>query len=188
MDIIDAFDTGEEGAAQAAPNLQSLQRKIQEAIDLQAAADQMEEDLKAVKRNLHVIRTSVLPDMMAEIGVEKLVWNGWSVKIDDFVSGSLPSEPEKREKAIQWLEDHGAGGLIKTQLRLDFAKSQHNEALGLAEALRENGLAPQISSSVHPQTLQAYARERIRNGDDIDAELLGLFTGRVAKFTEGKKK
>ena len=47
---------------------------------------------KAAKRQLHVMRTSVLPDLMAECAIDRMVGrDGWEVKVEDFVSGSLPS-------------------------------------------------------------------------------------------------
>lgn len=172
----------QEGASAPSDALERLNAKLAEAIELKVAVDQMEEDLKAAKQQLNLINTTVIPDMMAELGMEECTQNGWQVKVNDFVSGSLPKDEERRAKAVRWLEEHEAGDLLKTALSVNFSRSQHNEALDLFEELKEDGFAAALDSTVHPQTLMAFARERIKNGEPIDTEALGLYTGRVAKY------
>jgi len=147
----------------------------------------MEEDLKAIKKTLHHLKNSRIPDLMDQMQMEEVSFKGWKVKIDDFVSGTLPRDPEKHAKAVRWLEENDAGGLIKTDLSLSFGKSQHNEALNLAGRLESEGLAPEVKSGVHPQTLRAFARERLRNGDPLDVEALGLYIGKTAKMKKGAR-
>jgi len=177
------FSFEEQGDAPASPDaLARLNEKLAEAIDLKQTIDQMEEDLSAAKKQLNNLNTSVIPDMMAELGMEQVTQRGWIVKVGEFISGSLPKEDAARATAIQWLEEHDAGELLKTQLSVSFTKSQHNEALDLAGQIEEQGFAPKVESTVHPQTLLAFARERMKNGEPLDTEVLGLYTGRVAKF------
>ena len=179
----EGFSFEEQGAAPAAPDaLALLNKTLTETIALKEYADQMEEDLGAVKKQLNHLNTVVIPDMMTELGMEECVQRGWKIKVGEFVSGSLPRDPELKAKAVRWLEDHEAGDLLKTGLFVNFNRSQHNEAMSLAETIREQGFAPKVESTVHPQTLLAFARERLKNGEDLDTEVLGLYTGRVAKF------
>lgn len=185
MGFEDEFDVGE-GASAPSDKLEVLHRTLEETIALDEATRKLEEDLKAAKSTLHTLRTSRIPDLMAEMQMDSITFRGWKVKVDDFVSGSLPKDEAKREKAIRWLEDHDAASLIKTQLSLAFAKSQHNEALSVAASLEEKGFAPKVESSVHASTLKSYALERIRSGDEIDPETLGLYVGKTAKMSEVK--
>lgn len=172
----------QEGASAPSHSLERLNHKLEEAINLKLAVDQMEEDLKAAKQQLNLMNTTVIPDMMAELGMEECTQNGWKISVGDFVSGSLPKDEERRAKAVRWLEEHEAGDLLKTALSVNFSRSQHNEAVDLFEELSEEGFAASLDATVHPQTLMAFARERIKNGDPIDTETLGLYTGRVAKY------
>lgn len=177
------FSFEEQGDAPASPDaLARLNEKLAEAIDLKAVVDQMEEDLKAAKQQLNNLNTQVIPDMMAELGMEQVVQRGWQIKVSEFVSGSLPKEDDKRDKAINWLVEHDADDLIKTGLSVAFSRSQHNEALSIAAEIEGKGFLPKVESTVHPQTLCAFARERLKNGEALDTEVLGLYTGRVAKF------
>lgn len=172
----------EEGAPAPSDALDRLNEKLGEAISLKETADQMEEDLKAAKQQLNLLNTQIIPDMMAELGMDEVTQRGWKIKVGEFVSGSLPKEEDRKASAIRWLEANDGGELLKTSLSVTFSRSQHNEALNLAGQIEEAGFAPQVESTVHPQTLAAFARERLKNGEPIDTEVLGLYTGRVAKF------
>jgi len=164
-----------------------LHRQLEEATRLEIQVENMEEDLKAIKKQLNFVKTTQIPNTMTELQMSSVTWNGWKCSTAQFVSGSLPKEPEKLEKAIQWLDEHEGGNIIKTSVSVDFAKSGHNEAVDLAQRLEAEGFPVLSKSGVHPQTLQAWARERLRNGDALDTEVLGLFTGTIAKMEKLKK-
>lgn len=177
------FSFEDSGGASAPPDaLARLNEKLGEAIELKGACDQMEEDLKAAKQQLNALNTQVIPDMMAELGMDEVTQRGWQIKVGEFVSGTLPKDEEAKLKAIHWLEQNDAGDLLRTNLVVNFNRSQHNEALSLAGQIAEQGFAPKVESTVHPQTLLAFARERLKSGEPLDTETLGLYTGRVAKF------
>jgi hypothetical protein len=180
---MEAFTFEGEGSPAGDPNsLAAIRGKVSEALQLEGLINQMESDLKAAKGALNKLKAKVIPDMMVEVGVSELAGEGWRIKLADVVSGSIPSDPDKRARAISWLEENGGGDLIKTGLSLTFGRSQHNEALSVAGGLTEQGFDPVVTSTVHPQSLQAFARERLRNGEEIDTEVLGLYTAQVAKF------
>ncbi len=176
-----SFET-QDAAPAASDSLSLLNEKLAEAISLKECTDQMEEDLAAAKKQLNNLNTQIIPDMMAEMGMEEVTQRGWKVKVGEFVSGSLPKEDDRKAAAIRWLEENDGGELLKTQLSVVFTRSQHNEAMHLAGFIQEEGFAPKVESTVHPQTLMAFARERLKNGESLDTEVLGLYTGRVAKF------
>lgn len=177
------FDFEGQGEAVASPDaLDRLNEKLAEAIDLKESVDQMEEDLKAAKQSLNNLNTQIIPDMMAELGMDEVVQRGWKIKVGEFVSGSLPKDEAARARAIKWLEDNDAGELLKTNVSVVFGRSQRDDAIEIAKEIQAHGYAPTLESTVHPQTLQAFARERLKDGQPIDTELLGLYTGRVAKF------
>jgi hypothetical protein len=178
------FDIGE-GAA-APDSLAQLRKLLEEGIALQTIIKQQEADLKAAKAAFQSLVTGRIPDAMAEIQSGHFTFKGWEVAVADFVSGSLPKEPEARQKAIDLLEAYGAEGLIKTEVKIEFGKSQHNEAMSVAGELKERGYPVDANSGVNSQSLCKFARDRIASGEPIDTEALGLYTGRVAKFKELK--
>lgn len=176
------------GSATSDPHaLDRLSECADELLGLEDAVAQMSADLQAATAALNVLRTKTMPDLMAEAQMESFTRNGRVIAISEFVSGSLPKEEDKRAKAIAWLETHDGEGLIKTTVGLSFGRGEHNLALAIADDLRKTGQEPVVETGVHSATLQAFARERLKNGDPIDTDLLGLFTGRVVKVKAPKK-
>lgn len=182
---LEAFDGFGSDLASDPASLDRLNQTIDDAVRLEEAAAMMEEDLKAIRRQLNLIKSQQIPDMMAELGVEKLTRNGAEVSVSEFVSGSLPKDEEARARAIRWLEEHDGAGLIKTEIVVSFGRGEKEEADELANRL--SNYSPVVETGVHAATLQSYARERIRSGEEIDTETLGLYTGRVAKIKVPKK-
>lgn len=181
------FFGGMEGGAAASPSdLRKLTQCCREALELKAVIEQIEEDLKAAKSQFHHLNTVVIPDLMAEVGVEQLVTDGWEIKSQEIVSGSLPKEALKRKAALQWLIDNGGGDLIKTEVNTQFGRDQRKDAMRIAEMIERDGFPAKVEMGVHPQTLSAFARERIKNGEPIDTDVLGIYTGKVAKYREKK--
>jgi hypothetical protein len=170
-----------EGAAQAAPNLADIKATASKLVGLQALRDGLEEQIKSISAELHTLKHDTLPTMMASAGLASIkLDDGATIKIDDFCSGSLPKEPEKRQQAIDWLVANGAEGIIKANVTVAFGRSEINVAKATQAMLKDEGLDAELVESVHPQTYAAFGRERIRNGEAIP-DILGLFVGRVAK-------
>lgn len=188
MDVSDFDPALDEGASAPSDKLEVLNKNLDEATALEELLAQLTADAGAAQAALNDLKTKRLPELMTELGMSEVTRNGWKVKINEFVSGSLPKEEGPRAKAIEWLEQHDGGALIKTDISLTFAKSQHDEAKALAARLAADGFAAELSSGVHASTLQAFARERLKNGEAVDTEVLGLYTGQVAKITPPKAK
>lgn len=185
----DDFDVPGESPALTKPLLD----KIQEAAALTDSVDQMEEDLRAAKATLHQLTTRVIPDMLTELapGLTEMKVDGWQIKVQTFFSGSLPKDQEAKERAIRWLEDHGQGSLIKTQIVMSVPKDHRDAVPNLVANAREmvGNLPIDVSSSsnVHSQTLLAFVREAVHSGAEVDLELLGIYSGKVAKFSRTRR-
>lgn len=186
MSTAEEFDIGE--GAKAPDALAELKALLGEAIVLEQFVEQAENELKAAKATLQALKTGRIPDVMTSIQSDHFRFAGWDVSVGDFVSGSLPKEPEARAKAIKLLESYGAEALITTDISLTFAKSEHNIAIDVAETLRSAGHAVSVASGVHTQTLCKFVRDRLESGEPVDTEALGLYTGKVAKFKPVKQK
>lgn len=163
-------------------DLSSLLTLAQELVGLEGQIKDIEQLMKTLTGRAHELKTQVLPDKMAEVGLSEFKTpQGDRIKIEDFVSGGLPKDPVKRDKAIATVTAMGGGDIIRNELLLAFEKSQHNEAMALADDLRQKGFDAQVTSGIHPQTYLAFVREHLRNGDEVDAEALGIFVGRKTK-------
>lgn len=178
---VDAFD---EGVAPTAPSLATLMKLAEKAVAMEATVADLEEALEAQKSALHHLKTVELPDAMAEAGLSEFkTASKAEININDFVSGSLPKEPEARDRAIKQLVEEGGADIIKNVVSVQFTRSQHNEAAALAADLRDKGYeSAKMASDVHPQTLMAFVREKLKKGEEVKYETLGCFVGRVAKI------
>lgn len=177
MTDVSAFDE-----QQPTGDLSLLLIMAQELVTLEKQIKDLEQLLKQLSGRANELKIKSLPDKMAEVGLSEFKTpQGDRIKVEDFVSGSLPKDPEKRSKAIAAIESMGGESIIRNELLLAFEKSQHNEAMALVDDLRQRGFAAEVTSGIHPQTYLAFVREHLRNGDEVDAEALGIFVGRKTK-------
>ena len=191
MDSTSLFDpAGQEGAIAPSDRLTLMKKKLHEAIELDTLVDRMEEDLKAAKSNLHNMRTIVLPDLLTQCGMPEFLdqETNQQVILDDFVAGSLPKDAEKRAIAVAELEANEGGGILVTDIVLRFSKSEHNVAVALAEDLKAKEFDPVVTTGVNPQTFLAFVRARLKDGKPIDLEKLGVFSGKIVKWSPVKEK
>lgn len=160
-----------------------------EAIDLDEAIKGYELAMKTAKSRLHTLRTIKIPEAMAEAGIGDLfsMDTGHMIKLKQFVVGSIPKEGEERDLAMKVLAQHGGAALIKTALSMSFDKGQAHEAQQLVTQLVSNGYEVGVKEDVNAMSLQAFAREKLRNGEELPLETLGLFAGTTAEIKEPKK-
>jgi aryl carrier-like protein len=163
-------------------DLARIQRLTERAVMLQKAIDVLEGDLKTYSTELLELRRELIPDAMAEHNLSEFkLTDGSGVKIGNFVSGSLPKTPLERTFALALLEEHGGEALIQNELIVNFQKKDHNRATALAEELRSAGYEVNLEGNVHHSTLAAWCREKVRAGERLDFEKLGMFVGRDTK-------
>lgn len=186
MSNVEEFD---EAPAVNNDALAALLTNAQELIDVEEQISGLENLLKALNSRSNELKTKTIPDKMAEIGLNEFSTPaGHKLKVEDFISGSLPKDVEKRSAAIKKIEEWGGDGIISNDINISFMKSEHNEALSLAAELREKGFDCEVKSSVHPQTYLAFLRERLAGGELVDPDVMGIFIGRKTKVTLPKKK
>lgn len=163
--------------------LAGLMKMAAQAEEMEANVAALEEALKHQKAALNILKTQQLPDAMQAVGLTEFKSSsGAEIKVTDFVAGSLPKEPDKRAIALDQLVKEGGTELIKNNVVVEFGRKQHNEAAALADTLNNQGYSAEMRSDVHPQTLMAFVREKLRNGEEVAYETLGCFVGRVVKI------
>lgn len=164
--------------------LSAISKELQIAVQLQTTIDGMEEVLAIKRQELHSITTRKLPDIMLAAGTLAFKTpEGAKVEIKEFMSGSLPKEKLERDVALKFLEMNGAGPLIKNSFFIALGKGQKEELKQLTKALKGVGVDYTRKEDVNAQSLYAWARERVKNGEPLPLETLGLYSGRVAKIT-----
>ncbi len=166
---------------------------LTDLITLEKRIETGEAFLKDLKAKRHDINTKTMPDALASLGttvfkISEGPFEGWGVEIKPFVAGSLPKEEDKREAALDWVREHQASDIIKSQLAVEFDRGEDEFADKVKALLDELGVEYEASVGIHAMTLIAFANERMKNGEEVPLETLGLFAGRTAKIKPPKEK
>lgn len=168
--------------------LENLVHEAEIMKELKENIDDLTETLGELNKQYIHISQHVIPSMLDELGMKSFdLKDGGRISVKDFMSGSLPKDPQQFEAAVDWLKDNDLESILKTHVNLQFGKGSDNEAKNLLAMLREQGYEPNSQYTAHPQTLYASIRELMKDGKTIPFELLGLYVGKRAEIKLGKK-
>ena len=152
--------------------LEEIVELARQQLRQQALVDDLESSLAAQKERLKEISEIDLPAAMAEAGMREFVLDtGEKITIkEDFVVG-IPVE--RREEAYDWLTAHGYGGLIKTEVAVEFGKGDLKKAQALLLELSKKKYGAKLSRNVMWQTLKAFITEQTKTAKKVPMDLFG---------------
>ena len=104
-------------------NLSSL---VQQLNDVSSKITKCEEHLKVLKKEKQRLSLETIPELMDEMGIERLDVDGATVTLKPFVSASIPSD--RRQEAYTWLRENGLDDIIKNDVILSFSRGEDNVA------------------------------------------------------------
>lgn len=143
--------------------------------------EQLETSLELAKGQLKRLEQELLPEAMQRIGLSEVkLSDGRKLTISPFYSGSI--KDDNKAAALQWLRDNKCDGIVKTEVVAKFGKGQSEDADRAFRLLIDAGICAESNEGVHPQTLKAFIRERVENGQPIPTDLFGVFIGNKAKL------
>lgn len=175
----DEFDIG---PANSAGKIDDLQEALEEAIEVEEMIQAQTEMLETLRKRNHHLRSKTIPELMTELQMDKVTFRGYEVASAELVTGSLPKDPEKRAGALKHLAELGAEGLAKTTVSVQFGKGDEQGARAAFSKLKAEGLPVKMEQDVHAQTLQAFVRKRLKDGEEIDPERLGIFVSPMVRL------
>ena len=154
--------------------VKSISELCNRLLDLQEQARRIEENLKSKNDEIRVLSEQEIPNLMQEAGVSEFkLADGSSVSIKPFYAAKIPVS--KTDEAFQWLTGNGYGDLIKNTVSLNFGQSEDNVANSLVEDLKSKGHNVSQKKKVEPQTLKAFVKEAIQNGQNVPMDLFGVY-------------
>lgn len=185
---------------------EQLTKLGQQMYDLDKSITDLESHLEARKAERLELAMHTLPAFMQKIGQDRVGLQEFQVDVvlEPYYHANIAAdwEPERREAAFAYLESTGNGDLIKTTVAIAFPRRMlaaarwltgaittlfhyMNEAKvpGTPEALPE----PTVEMGVAWNTLTAFVREQLENGDPIDVDVLGATVGWIAKVKPRKE-
>lgn len=163
--------------------LAKITEAVREVKKTEVLVEEKEEELTAAKKQLKYLLEDVLPSLMEEAQQDKLkTSDGTPVEVFEKIHANIPKE--YAPQALKWLEDNNYGKLIKRKFMIEFNKEDEEWAKEFAEELRGRNRPLNYSqeNSVHHQTLTAFVKARLKEGDeDLPLDLLGVHQARIAK-------
>lgn len=161
--------------AQTAKDIHSAEKAVAEA----------EEELKERKKELARLSGQVMPELMQEARMTKLVTeDGIEVTIDEKLRASIPADIEKATKALDWLENVGEGGAVKREMKISFGKDEDKWADKFERdcSQRKKPLNMERKRFVHPNTLAKVLGDRFANGEPVEETLFSLHRQKTTKI------
>lgn len=147
----------------------------------------IEEQINSLKKEWRELGEKTLPEAMQSLGLNNLgLEDGSSINLQDIISASI--NDENREAAHDWLRKNGHGDIIKNEVVIQFGKEEDEKASYLYEELQARKMQVLQQEKVHPSTLKAFVKERIKNGEELPADIFKLFVGVAARVNKGKGK
>jgi hypothetical protein len=157
-------------------------------VNWETTISRLEADLKEAKKKHTSLVMETIPALFDEAEFSGFrMKDGREVVVEDIVSASIPKK--NQPAAFQWCRDHDHGGIIKNEITIAFGKGEDDTAVQLLGKLAQEGYhGVKQKETIHTQTLKAWVRELIEQGDrgeipeadKLPEELFGVFRGRKA--------
>jgi hypothetical protein len=159
-----------------------LARAIREK---EAYIEDLEKNLKDEKKTLLKMTDEELPAMLTELGLSSMTLeDGSNVKVTQTYGASI--RIDDKPQAFEWLREHGYDDIIKNQVLCVFGRGEDDQASAFQAFAAQQGYAAEQKTEIHPQTLRAFIKERVENGDDFPMELFGAWVGQRAVIKRTK--
>ena len=176
----DIFDEGDALANVDTGTGKQLSQLVRALRGVEQQIEDAENHLKLLKQDKHRMAVETIPQLMDEMGVERLDVDGVTVERKMIVSASIPAD--RKDEAFAWLRENGCDDIIKNDVTCSFGKGQDNSAKNVISILEDAGFEPSTKTHVHPSTLKAFVKERVTDGKPIDLDMFGAFISNAAQI------
>lgn len=161
--------------------LSRLSALAEEQVAAEKKVSEAEAALKKAQDELKVLAETTIPELMDAIGIEEFKTStGLVVRVSETIRAAIP-KPVLFE-ALAWLRANNHGSLIKRVLSLTFGKGEDDKADEWAEYMRKQGMTDlEDKAGVHPSTLSSFVATKLKDGEELPQDLLGVFRQRSAQ-------
>ena len=161
--------------------LDNLSEQCKKLVSLLGLVETKEAELKKLKDQTRKFSEEIIPEAMQQLSLEQLkLDNGVKISIVDNVYAHI-SEAKKPE-AYDWFRGKGLGSIIKSEVGVQFDKTQDSDAVALKERLLSEGLPVTHKESIHPSTLKSTIKELVQKGIDVPDDTFNIFIGKKTKI------
>lgn len=165
----------------AGGDLAQLTNLAEQQAQLEADIAKLEAALNEKREELRAVAERAVPELMDALNLAEFrTASGLKIEVSETIRASIPQATAPR--AFAWLRAQGHGALIKRAIAMTFGKGEDEAADALAKRLEGEGFDVEDKASVHPSTLSAFVREKLRDGAELPLELFGVHRQRVSKI------
>jgi len=165
--------------------LKSIAEIARAARNQEEVVNNLEDQLKAAKRELLKLTDEDLPAMLQELGLSSFELDDGS-KVTVRPTYGAHIKAENRETAFDWLRQNGFDDIIKNTVSCNFGRGEDREASEFIDYAQGLGYAAEQKTEVHPSTLKAWVKERVETGETSPMELFGAYVGQRANIVRKK--
>jgi hypothetical protein len=185
----EAADLAREDERVATPDqLETIKRLATAARVTEAKLREARQVVKDLEKKLDKILSRDLPEIMDQAGVPVLTvaamgnMSGYTVQVKTMYSANIAAgwDQERRRAAFDWLETHGHGSLIKTDVITTFSREDREQVSGFVKVLDQEGLTFNVKETVPFQTLTAWLKEMVQSGNTPPLDTIGGYIERQA--------
>lgn len=154
-----------------------LEKSDEEVIRLQALLDE-------AKANSRRICEKEIPDLLDGMQGNVKLPDGRTISVSEKIrSGAVA---EKKIPAINWLDAHGHGYIVKKQFIIEFGRADTQWIKEFEKMLTESKVPLNVKkeNSIHHSTLEAFIRQSLEDGLDIPKDIFAIYRQRIAKVKE----
>ena len=159
-----------------APNdleLTELAQMAENQLFLENRIKEIENLLETTKEALRLVQEVHIPEAMQTIGMKKFTLsNGYNITIKEDVYASI--RKDFMSQAIEWLDDHNLGDIVKDKVEVDFGRGQGDMVAQLMKHCKMSGYNVSEKMSVHPMTLKAVVKEQMSHGIEFPEEFFSV--------------
>lgn len=167
-------------------NLTNVLRTLaDEYLAAEAEVLRIEAELELAKTNLKDIAENRIPQATDGMEGKFNLGDGRELQVKEEIRSSIAGE--KRIPAIQWLDDHDYGHIVKREVVFTFPKGDEERCKKFIETVQKLNLGQLVFNSnntVHHATLNSWVKERLGEGDVLPKDIFGIFRQRTAKVKE----
>lgn len=172
-------------------------------VQIKEAEARLQERLKELSEESERISGADLPGVMQELSLKDFTLeSGDKIVLKNIVKGNLPTEsailkeqdPTARielktrfEQGMRYLESNGASALIKNVVMAEMGKDSIVLSKKAIAALKKLKIDATLTRGVNPNSLNAWIKERIEAGDEVDPEIFKIYTGTRAEVKTTSK-
>ena len=153
-----------------------------QVLDLQKQISSLEDKMKKLKESERKLSEEDIPNKMQQTGVQKLeLADGSKIEVKPYYAARIPTS--RVDEAFAWLRDNGHADMIKNNVSMTFGRAEDEIAKKLVDELRDKGHTVKQAEKVEPMTLKAFVREQIEKGQNVPADLFGVYVANKTKIT-----